>query len=84
MSIDERSDRPLVRSGAVEPSVEPAAHGDRPIAPADPRGHELFAELQARVAELDAIAWNLPGRDGLLAPPDTAWPTADADRGAAA
>ena len=41
---------------------------DRPIAPGDPSGHEpsadsgLVEDLKARIAELDAIAWNLPPR----------------------
>jgi hypothetical protein len=40
--------------------------GDRPIAPGDlPRRHlhpdaDLASDLQARIAELDAVAWNLP------------------------
>jgi hypothetical protein len=33
---------------------------DRPIAPDDPLGPDVLAESDARVAELDAIAWNLP------------------------
>ena len=84
---DERDGGPTLHNGAVDRSVDPAAREDRPFAPADPRGHELFEELEARVAELDAIAWNLPARrDDLLAPPDSAWPRARAapDAGRAA
>ena len=40
---------------------------DRPIAPGDPSGQQpsesdLVEDLNARIAELDAIAWNLPVR----------------------
>jgi hypothetical protein len=86
MSIDERADEragaPSLPTSEATPggslTVVPAAHGDRPIAPADPRGHELLEDLKARVAELDAIAWNLPvRRTALLAPPDRFWPAPD-------
>jgi hypothetical protein len=80
MSLDQRAGGHGAKDDAVPagaPAVEPAARGDRPIAPADPRGHELLLDLRLRLAELDAIAWNLPGRrQELLAPPDSAWPEA--------
>jgi hypothetical protein len=51
---------------------EPSARPDRPIAPADPGGHDLVEDLNARVAELDAIAWNLPSRSEELLTTDDA------------
>lgn len=78
MSIDERAGGPSSHSSIAPPEslvVEPDAREDRPTAPADPRGTDLFQDMRARVAELDAIAWNLPsrGRD-LVLPPDDVWP----------
>ncbi len=81
MSLDERAggNGPTAEAAptADAHTAEPAL-GDRPIAPADHQGHELFDDLKLRVAELDAIAWNLPGRrEDLLEPPDSSWPAAD-------
>ena len=51
-----------------EDDVGEKSRRDRPIAPGDPSGQEPGAEslvvedLKARIAELDAIAWNLPVR----------------------
>ena len=75
MSADESA-------GAVDPAgestpalVDSAPRRETPIAPADPDGAALADDLRSRVAELDAIAWNLPSRgDDLLLPPDAAWP----------
>jgi hypothetical protein len=78
MSVDERASEASPSDGdehAHRRHVDAIAHEDRPIAPAGPQGAELFDELRARIAELDAIAWNLPERRrDLLAPPDSAWP----------
>jgi hypothetical protein len=48
--------------------VSQVSRGDRPIAPGGLPGQaedvdaDLAAALQARIAELDAVAWNLPAR----------------------
>jgi hypothetical protein len=46
--------------------------GLRPPNDADPPGASIAEELVGRIAELDAIAWNLPGgrRELLLDDPD--------------
>jgi hypothetical protein len=52
--------------GDIEEDFGEMSRGGRPIAPGDLPGRhtdhdaELAADLQARIAELDAIAWNLP------------------------
>ena len=80
MSIDERAGAPSLPISEATPggslTVVPAAHEDRPIAPADPRGHELLEDVKARLTELDAIAWNLRGRRAELL--GTSWPATDA------
>jgi hypothetical protein len=53
---DERPGGPTLHGGAVDRFVDPAAREDRPFAPADPRGHELSDDLEARFAGLDAVA----------------------------
>ena len=59
---------------ALLPLVD-ALPPEGPIAPGSPEGSDLLEDLQIRIAELDAIAWNLPGRDGdLVLPPDASWP----------
>jgi hypothetical protein len=79
MSIDELVADPSSSDAdehAYRRSVEPTDGEARPIASAEHLGADRFDDLKARIAELDAIAWNLPGRRrALLAPPDSTWPS---------
>jgi hypothetical protein len=48
--------------------------GDRPIAQDDLPGRTPDEDLQARIDELNGIAWNLPGSREPFALPDRDWP----------
>ena len=45
---------------ADDVAVEAGAAEGRSLAPVDPHRASLVDELETRVAELDAVAWNLP------------------------
>lgn len=60
--------------GPLDHDQPEGAHAAEVDAAAIERG---LTELQARISELDAIAWNLPSRRPEYFPPDAAWPEAD-------
>jgi hypothetical protein len=66
MTTDERAGGPGSRQPPIEPAetfaVETQADEDRPTAPDDPRGTRMLDDLTERIAELDAVAWNIPTR----------------------
>ena len=75
MSVDESSGRDPAGGSRPHYVDEPLPPRDRPIAPDGPEESALLDDLQARIAHLDAIAWNLPARQAdLYLPPEAAWP----------
>jgi hypothetical protein len=63
---------------ADEPPVGPSSPTDLPNVDGV-EGRDGVHDPHIHVADLDAIAWNLPRRGERLYPPETAWPPADDD-----
>jgi len=57
---DDSATNPPGVDAADDVAVEAVAEEDRSTAPADPHRASLVDEPETRVAELDAVAWNLP------------------------
>lgn len=68
MSLDEPArERAPQHPVAVTP-------GDQLLARAEPRKGDVLVDLPERIAELDAIAWNLPRRRPGSVASDAVWP----------